>query len=50
MSEGVEYKSFEHLYHTEMAKHQNTLDLVSKIIKAKDGYTIKKIAKEIDFG
>ena len=48
MYEGVEYKSSEHLYHTEMAKHNNTLDLVNNIIKAKDGYRTKKIARELD--
>ena len=47
MYEGVEYKSAEHLYHSEMAKHHNRLDLVNRIIKAKDGYLSKKIAKEI---
>ena len=46
--EGVEYKSSEHLYHAEMAKHHNRLDLVSKIIQAKDGYATKRIAREID--
>ena len=37
MFEGVKYKYAEHLYHAEMARHHNRLDLVNKIIKAKDG-------------
>ena len=45
--EGVEYKSAEHLYHSEMAKHHNRLDLVNRIIKSKDGYASKRIAREI---
>ena len=45
--EGVDYKSSEHLYHSEMAKHHNRLDLVNRIIKAKDGYASKRIAREI---
>ena len=48
MFEGVEYKSAEHLYHTERAKHHNRFDLVNRIIKAKDGYATKRIVKEID--
>ena len=48
MYEGVEYKSSEHLYNVEMAKHHNGLDLVNKILKAKDGYATKRIAREID--
>ena len=40
--EGVKYKSSEHLFHTEMAKHHNRFYLVNRIIKAKDGYTSKK--------
>ena len=44
---GEEYKSSEHLYHAEMARHHNRQDLVKRIIKAKDGYATKKIAKEI---
>ena len=47
MCDGVEYKSSEHLYHTEMAKHYQRLDLVKSIIKAKDGYATKKIARDI---
>ena len=45
--EGVEYKSSEHIYHTEMAKHHNHFDLVNRIIKAKDGYASKRIARVI---
>ena len=45
--EGIEYKSSEHLYHAEMARHHDRLDLVNSIIKAKDGYATKKISKEI---
>ena len=48
MYDGVEYKSGEHLYHCEMAKHHNPIDLVHKIIKAKDGYATKRMAREID--
>ena len=45
--EGVEYRSAEHLYYAEMARHHNRLDLVTRIIKAKDGYATKRIAREI---
>ena len=45
--DGVDYKSSEHLYHAEMARPHNRLDLVNVIIKAKDGYATKRIAKEI---
>ena len=45
--EGVQYQSSEHLYHVEMAKHHDRLDLVNKLTKAKDGYTCKRIAREI---
>ena len=48
MYNGVEYKSAEHLYHCGMTKHHNPIDLINKIIKAKDGYTAKRIAREID--
>ena len=48
MFEEVEYKSAEHLYHTEMVKHHNRFDLVNRIIKAKDEYATERIAKEID--
>ena len=48
MYDGVDYKSSEHLYHCEMAKHHNRLDLVNRILKAKDGYAAKRIAREID--
>ena len=48
MYNGVEYRSTEHLYHVEMAKHHNRLDMVNKLIKAKDGYACKRIARGID--
>ena len=48
MFEGVEYRSSEHLYYVEMAKHHNRLDLVNKLTKAKDGYACKRLAREID--
>ena len=43
--EGVEYKSAEHLYYPEMARHHNRFDLVDEIINAKDGYAAKWLAK-----
>ena len=47
MYEGIDYKSAEHLYYAEMARHHNRLDLVNDIIKAKDGYAAKRIGKKI---
>ena len=43
----MEYLSSEHLYHIETAKHHNRLDLVNKLIKAKEEYACKRIAREI---
>ena len=45
--EGTEYKSAEHFYYAEMARHHNRLDLVNDIIKAKDRYAAKQIGKKI---
>ena len=45
--DGIEYKSAEHLYYTEMAKHHDRLDLVNEIINAKDGYAAKKVGRKI---
>ena len=44
--EGIEYKSAEHLYYAEMARHHNRLDLVNDIIKAMDGYAAKRTGKK----
>ena len=46
--ENVEYKSSEHLYYAEMARHHNRLDLIDEIIKTKDGYAAKRAGKKID--
>ena len=45
--EGTKYKSAEHLYYAEMARHHNRLDLVNDIINAKDGYAAKRVGKKI---
>ena len=44
----IEYKSSEHLYHAEMARHHNRQDLVTAIIRAKDGYAAKRFARDIN--
>ena len=40
--EGQTYRSAEHLYSAEFARHQNRLDLVQGIIEARDGYEAKR--------
>ena len=45
--DGIEYKSAEHLYYAEMARHHNQLDLVNEIVSAKDGYAAKRVGKKI---
>ena len=44
--EGLEYKSSEHLYFSEMARHHSKLDLAEEIRNTKDGYTAKRAAKK----
>ena len=44
--DGIDYKSSEHLYFAEMARHHNRMDLLKEIINAKDGYAAKKGIKE----
>ena len=46
--EGIDYKSSEHLYFSEMARHHSRLDLLKDIINAKDGYAAKRAAKKIE--
>ena len=46
--DGIDYKSSEHLYHAEMARYHNRQDLVAAIIRAKDGYVAKRLARDID--
>ena len=45
--EGDIYHSSEHLYTAMMARHHDRLDLIPDIIKARDGYDAKHIAKRI---
>ena len=45
--EGIDYKSAEHLYYSEMARHHNSFALVNKIINSKDGYAAKKVGEKI---
>ena len=45
--EGDIFHSSEHLYTALMARHHDRQDLISDIIKAKDGYDAKRIAKRI---
>ena len=42
--EGLDYKSSEHLYFAEMARHHNRQDLVEEIRNSKDGYAAKRVA------
>ena len=46
-SEGVDYKSAEHFYSSEMARFHNRLDLIDDILEAPDGYIAKRIVKSI---
>ena len=48
--EGLEYKSSEHLYFAEMARHYNKPDLAEEIRNTKDGYAAKRTAKKIVAG
>ena len=45
--EGLEYKSSEHLYFAEMARHHNKFELAEEIRNTKDGYAAKRASKEI---
>ena len=45
--EGEDYISAEHLYTALMAFHHNRQDLLPAILKAKDGYEAKHIARRI---
>ena len=45
--EGEIYKSSEHLYTALMACRHNRLDLIPFILKARDGYEAKRIARKI---
>ena len=43
----IDYKSAEHLYYSEMARHHKWFTLVNEIINSKDGYAAKKVGKKI---
>ena len=45
--EGQTYKSAEHLYTAEFARHHDRLDIVQSIIEAYDGYDAKKKIRNI---
>ena len=45
--EGATYKTAEHLYTAEFAKHNDRLHLIQEIIEAEDGYAAKKIIRNI---
>ena len=45
--EGLEYKSSEHLYFAEMARHHNKFELAEEIRNTKDGYAAKRASKKI---
>ena len=45
--EGQTYKSVEHLYSAEFARHHDRLDMVQSIIDAQDGYEAKKKLRNI---
>ena len=45
--EGIDYKSAEHLYSAEMARHHDRLDLIDDILDARDGYAAKRIVRSI---
>ena len=45
--EGQTYKTAEHLYSTEFARHHDRLDLVQGIIDARDGYEAKRKIRNV---
>ena len=45
--EGEDYKSAEHLYTAMMARHHDRMDLIPDIIKARDRYEAKRLARRI---
>ena len=45
--EGITYKSAEHLYTAEFARHHDHQDLIQSIIDAEDGYAAKKLIKNL---
>ena len=45
--EGATYKTAEHLYTAEFAKHHDRLDIIQDIIEAEDGYAAKRLIRNI---
>ena len=45
--DNIVYRSAEHYYSADMARHHNRLDLIEDIIEATDGYEAKRIVRNI---
>ena len=45
--EGETYKSAEHLYTAEFARHHDKLDLIPTILQAEDGYAAKRVIRHL---